>query len=228
MDGPHDLGGKQGFGKVDYEPDEPTFHESWEARVFGMVQGGALMRAGVVHSTDQFRHAIERSRPGAYLTHGYYGRWLGGLENLLVESGVLATEDVDAKVVALGGNPNDLVAAQPSSTPDRIDYLPLQVNAAREVPDPPRFVVGQRVRTRRYGVPGHTRLPAYARDRVGTIVGWHAGWVYPDSNAHGFGEDPKHLYTVEFSSVELWGDEAEPGVAVNVDLFEPYLEAVDE
>jgi nitrile hydratase len=227
MDGPHDLGGKQGFGAVVYERNEPTFHESWEARVFGMVQGGALMAAGVVHSTDQFRHAIERSRPGAYLTHGYYGRWLGGLENLLVESGVLATADVSTRVSELGGKPNDLVAAQPSPTPDKIDYLPLDVNAARELKDPPRYVVGQTVRTHRYGVPGHTRLPAYARDRVGTIVSWHAGWVYPDSNAHGLGENPQHLYTVEFSGVELWGEDAEPGVCVNLDLFEPYLETAD-
>ncbi|NJN52514.1 MAG: nitrile hydratase subunit beta, partial [Gammaproteobacteria bacterium] len=33
MDGIHDLGGKEGFGRIEYEPAEPVFHARWEARV---------------------------------------------------------------------------------------------------------------------------------------------------------------------------------------------------
>ena len=33
MDGVHDLGGMQGFGPVDREENEPTFHAAWEAAV---------------------------------------------------------------------------------------------------------------------------------------------------------------------------------------------------
>jgi len=47
--------------------------------------------------------------------------------------------------------------------------------------------------------------------------------VFPDTNAHGLGEQPTHLYTVTFTGAELWGDGAEPGTAVSLDLFEPYL-----
>ena len=67
---------------------------------------------------------------------------------------------------------------------------------------------------------GHTRLPAYARNKLGEIIALHGGRVYPDTNAHGLGEQPQHLYTVRFSSEELW-DRA--GFSVALDLFEPYL-----
>jgi nitrile hydratase len=70
-------------------------------------------------------------------------------------------------------------------------------------------------------------LPAYARNRRGRIVAWHVGWVFPDTNAHGRGETPQHLYTVAFEGAELWGDRAERGVVVHLDLFEPYLEVED-
>ena len=73
------------------------------------------------------------------------------------------------------------------------------------------------------GVDGHTRLPAYARGRSGTIVECHRGWVYPDSNAHGRGEDPQYLYTVAFDGQELWGPDSEAGNLIHLDLFEPYL-----
>ena len=72
MDSMHDLGGKEGFGEVLVEADEPVFHERWEAAVFTMVRAGAA--AGGWNNTDRFRHAIERIDPVAYLPHGYYGR----------------------------------------------------------------------------------------------------------------------------------------------------------
>ena len=51
--------------------------------------------------------------------------------------------------------------------------------------------------------------------------------MFPDSNAHGNGELPQHVYSVAFDGAELWGDAAEPGTVVHLDLFEPYLEHAD-
>ncbi len=34
MDGVHDLGGVAGFGAIEVEADEQTFHEAWEATAF--------------------------------------------------------------------------------------------------------------------------------------------------------------------------------------------------
>jgi nitrile hydratase len=49
-------------------------------------------------------------------------------------------------------------------------------------------------------------------------------WVLPDTNAHGRGECPEHVYAVRFEGRELWGEDAEPGSCVHLDLFESYLE----
>ena len=85
MDGIHDLGGKQGFGAVETQAPKDAFEARWQASVFAMVR--ELSAAGVTKNTDQFRHAIERIDPISYLSDGYYGRWLGGVETLLVEAG---------------------------------------------------------------------------------------------------------------------------------------------
>ena len=56
------------------------------------------------------------------------------------------------------------------------------------------------------------------------VTGLQGGWVLPDTNAHGEGECPEHVYSVRFEGRELWGDAAEPATAVHLDLFESYLE----
>ena len=223
MDGIHDLGGRDGFGAIDYETNEPYFHSRWETRVFGMY----LKRLGGGGNIDRRRHAVERIDPRAYLAHGYYGRWLGGLETLLVEARLLAREEISARARALGATAEDVIASQPAAIPDVVPDPPEDAppDCRRIVADAPRFRVGDRVTTLAHGVPGHTRLPAYSRNRVGTVVSRHDGWVFPDTNAHGRGENPQHLYTVAFTGEELWGARTEPGVVVHLDLFEPYLRA---
>lgn len=225
MDGIHDLGGKHGYGPVVRETDEPAFHERWEAAVFVMV--GAARRAGALNCTDRFRHAIERIDPVAYLSQTYYGRWLGGIETLLVEAGIVKTAEVSARSVELGAGPDDLIAARPDPHPDpqaEVSNLP---TAARNVARPALFVEGDEVVTSIEVKSGHTRLPAYARGKRGRIHRCHAGWVYPDSSAHGLGEDPQHLYTVEFNGTELWGASGDGRLRVYLDLFEPYLSGVE-
>ena len=70
--------------------------------------------------------------------------------------------------------------------------------------------------------PGHTRLPRYAQGRSGEIMAVHGAHVFPDSSAHGLGDDPKWLYTVRFTARELWGHDNKDHVMI--DLWEPYLE----
>ena len=52
----------------------------------------------------------------------------------------------------------------------------------------------------------------------------YPGFVFPDTNAHGQGENPQYLYNVRFDAAELWGDSAESACRVAIDLFESYLE----
>jgi len=81
-----------------------------------------------------------------------------------------------------------------------------------------------RVRARNMNPLTHTRLPRYVRGRVGTITATHGCHVFPDTNAHGLGEEPQWLYTVSFDGRELWGLDADATLAVSVDAFEPYME----
>lgn len=224
MNGIHDLGGKHGHGAVAREADEPAFHARWEAAVFAMMFASG--RAGATGNSDRFRHAIERIDPIAYLEHTYYGRWLGGLETLLVEAGVIDREAVTARAVELGAGADDRIASRPAVTPDTVSPT-TDPRCYRPGAAPMRFAVGDRVRTRRDTITGHCRLPDYARDRVGEVVTCHDCWVFPDTNAHGHGECPTPLYTIAFDGHALWGDDAEPGTRVHLDLFEPYLEPAD-
>ena len=60
MDGIHDMGGMDGFGKVVPEPNEPAFHAPWEGRVLAMQR--ALAYAGT-WQIDVSRSAQERLAP---------------------------------------------------------------------------------------------------------------------------------------------------------------------
>ena len=51
----------------------------------------------------------------------------------------------------------------------------------------------------------------------------HGIHFFPDTHAHGQGEQPQPLYSVRFDARELWGESAEPNQAVHIDLWESYL-----
>ena len=227
MDGIHDLGGKHGHGKVEFTPSAPVFHARWEAAVFAMVNAGA--RPGAWNNADRFRHPVERIDPVAYLSHGYYGRWLGGLETLLVEAGIITTEELEARLPgdlqAATMRSNGRIAARPETAPDPVGPMPQATGSQRTLSESAQFHIGDRVITTAEVKPGHTRLPAYARGKVGQITSEHGAWIYPDTNAHGLGECPNYLYTVSFKGAELWPG-GDPLLTVSLDLFEPYLAQV--
>jgi nitrile hydratase len=224
MNGVHDLGGIDGFGPVRNEPDEPVFHEPWEGRVFGMM----MLGAGAPRlPLDAARHQLERLPPRQYLTSSYYERWLSTREALIVGAGTLTVEEIDAKVRQFADNPD--LPMPHREDPALAQSLPAMFRAgnpaSRHIKKRPRFELGARVVARNLNPHGHTRLARYTRGKHGIIAAHHGAHVFPDSNAHGRGENPQHLYTVRFSARELWGDTAEPNESVLIDLWEPYLEA---
>jgi nitrile hydratase subunit beta len=223
MDGVHDLGGMHGFGPVEREANEPPFHEPWEAAVY------AIMRASLStgqYNLDEFRHGVERMDPAHYLRSGYYEHWLDGIARVLVEKGVVASDELAARTAFFADHPDApataAVRAMPATLPPRIRWLAL--DSERPATQAPRFAVGDAVITRNIHPTGHTRLPRYARGKRGMIHRQHGAHVFPDSNAHGGGEQPQTLYSVRFDARELWGPAAEPNQHVYIDLWEPYLE----
>jgi len=102
--------------------------------------------------------------------------------------------------------------------------VPAGAPAGRESPKAPRFKVGDTVTVRADSPAGHTRRARYIRGRTGQIVLAHGTFIYPDSAGNGGGDAPEHVYTVKFTSEELWGpDTADPNAVVYFDAWEPYI-----
>ena len=93
MDGVHDMGGMDGFGKVEPEPNEPVFHHRWEGRVLAMSRAIGVFRAWTI---DSSRYAIELMAPSIYLTRSYYEKWFLRNQNLLIERGLIDADEVAA------------------------------------------------------------------------------------------------------------------------------------
>jgi nitrile hydratase len=92
----------------------------------------------------------------------------------------------------------------------------------------PRFAVGDAVLTRNDHPIYHTRIPRYVRGRRGTIHQLQGIQTFPDTNAHGLGRNPRMVYSVRFDGAELWGDSAEPGQTLYIDLWESYLRSASK
>jgi nitrile hydratase len=217
VNGVHDMGGAHGFGPVRPEPDEPVFHAEWERRAFALTLAMGLSGEWTL---DSSRFARESLEPAEYITSTYYEIWQAALERQLEARGLIAPDELAAGSALHAAPP----VKRRLSKEDVLPTLGRGGPTRREPPRPARFGAGERVRARNMHPATHTRLPRYARGRCGTIERVHGCHVFPDTNAHGRGEDPQWLYTVRFAARELWGPEADPALSVSIDAFEPYLE----
>jgi nitrile hydratase subunit beta len=215
-DSVHDMGGMDGFGKVEPEPNEPPFHQPWEGRVLAMQR--AMGYAGAFN-IDMSRAAQELLPPGVYLGVSYYKRWELGIEHNLLKRGLL-----DAGEIAAGHARGPAKPLARKLTADNVAAVMTRGSFGRPAQAPARFKPGDRVRAKNIHPRTHTRLPRYVRGRVGMIELVHGCHVFPDTAAIGQGENPQWLYTVVFDGRELWGADADPTVKISVDAFEPYLE----
>jgi nitrile hydratase len=219
MNGVHDMGGLTCYGPVVREENEPVFHASWERHVFSM---GVLV-GGHSGTFDAFRHAIERMDPVHYLSSSYYEHWLAALETFAVEQGFISPEEFASGRAETKGNATKL-PLPPEAVPHVVTRgSPCDRKEGRLLPC---FKAGDRVRAKNLNPSRHTRLPRYARGKVGIIDRVYGTFVYPDTSAHGGGEQPQPLYCVRFDAIELWGPDAPRKDNLRVDLWEDYLEAV--
>jgi nitrile hydratase beta subunit len=217
MNGPQDLGGQMGFGPIAPERDEPLFHASWEKRALGLtIAAGAMGHWNI----DESRHARESLHPADYYSSTYYEIWIKALEVLLKRHGFVSPQELEAgHSSGKGTEPKRTLKAENVAA-----VLAKGGPCDRPIAQEPRFEAGDRVRTHNFNPETHTRLPRYARGKIGRIEAVRNGFVFPDSNAHGKGENPQYVYTVVFSGPEIWGDEADPKLTVSIDAWESYLE----
>jgi len=218
MDNIADMGGTVGWGHVcPPRGDEPVFGEPWQSRAFALTLLSIRVSG---RNIDAFRYAQERLDRAAYLGDGYFGRWLNAAEMMLTDSAILAPGAIDARARNLRGED---APEPPIPEPARPGYVPAGRGSLRTVDTAPAFAAGERVRAKDMSPPGHTKLPKYVRGHTGVVERIQPAAVLPDTNATFQGENPQYVYSVRFSSRELWGADAEP-FALTVELFESYLE----
>jgi nitrile hydratase subunit beta len=209
-----DLGGQLGHGRVVPEPEREIFHAQWEAEVLALT-----LAAGGTGQWNLDESRAARETVPRYADLSYYEIWYEGLVRLLLDRDLVGADEVAAGHMLRPATPvprvlhaADVPAALARGGP-----------TVREVDRPAAFAVGQRARMRAGTVEHHTRLPGYVAGHVGRVERIHGAHVFPDTHAHGLGERPQWLYTVEFDAADLWPD-ASPGATVCVDAWEPYME----
>jgi nitrile hydratase beta subunit len=201
-----DLGGQDVRGAIVMEPEGELFHAPWEPRVMALVV--AMGPTGL--SNIDMNRAARETLPN-YRDLSYYEIWLAALEKLLLQKGVLGNSPPPPQRVLRA----DRVAA---AIANGTSFLRMPTG-------PARYTLGASVRTIAAQPSHHTRLPAYARGKVGVVERVHGAHVFPDTNARGLGESPQWLYTVAFDERELWGGQGpQQRSTISVDAFEPYLE----
>lgn len=222
MNGPHDIGGRHGFGPVAPGENAAPYHAGadWEERAMALT---VAVGAGGYWTIDESRFAREDRDPGEYYRIGYFQIWLAGLERMMVEKGVISADELASGVP----DPASPAAAKPALAPADVPGVlarggPVNRDSGQTRP---AFAPGDRVRSRNMHPRGHTRLPGYGRDKVGRIEAVQGYHVYADSSATGDRDRAEWLYTVVFDAETLWGDDAEtPGDTMSLDAWEPYLD----
>ncbi len=217
MNGVHDMGGMDGFGKVEPEANEPTFHEKWEGRVMAMVRA---MGAAGAYNIDTSRFYRESLPPHIYLASSYYQKWLLGLEDNLLDKGFVTESDLATGHAKDPGKP----LKRGKFALGDVERIMVRGDFERQATAPAKFKAGDRVRAKNMHPTTHTRLPRYTRGHVGVVERILGCQVFPDSAALELGENPQWLYNVAFDGGELWGPDADPTVKISIDAFEPYLE----
>jgi nitrile hydratase subunit beta len=216
MNGVHDMGGMQGFGPVEPEENEPVFHAPWEGRALAMNR---TMGALGLWNIDIGRFSREQLPPDVYLGSSYYRKWVLGLEDLVVQYGLVGEDEL-----AAGHSLHPPAAVKPKITAGETQKLLSRGSFERPATAPARFKAGDRVHMKNMHPESHTRLPRYVRGHVGTVECVRGCHVFPDAVVAGRGEEPHWLYTVVFDGRELWGENGDPTLKVSVEAWEPYLD----
>ena len=206
MNGPHDIGGMMGFGAIAPEANEPLFHAPWQKRMPGAFAGHGR------HPPVEHRHVApcpRKNSPRAILVTQLLRNMAGG------------------PAAAPGRTRASRCRPQSSCRSSRLQAL--RRFWPRAVPtvallQPNRFselATAQRCGTciRR----GTRACPAICAAQPEKLCFTTTPMCFPDSNAHGTGENPQHLYTLRFKARDVFGNAGDDDL--QADLFEPYLEA---
>ena len=219
------MGGRFGDGAIQPASiKDKTFKETWHARALAVTLATGSLR---YWNLDMSRHARECLPPKDYCEFSYYNKWISALANLLVARGGIGSDEFSDPIQKMHPlSSRKLLAVEVAKV------LSKGAPTSRSLEDPPKFLVGQSIKTRRaqnkFVSGGHTRLPKYAERSKGKIEICHGAHVFPDTHAHDLGEQPEHLYTVSFLASELWESPENPNDTLCLDIWESYMEPIND
>jgi nitrile hydratase subunit beta len=215
MNGIHDMGGMQGMGPLQYEKNEPVYHAEWERRVDAM--DAAMWATGKIPGA---RRSIEEKISAVdYLRMSYYEKWYTALVERLIAAKLATRSEIESGLPA----ERSANSVRPVSPVEAVEFRTKNASASQNVELAQRFQIGQQVRARNMNPVTYTRLPRYARGRLGTIDGVRGAYPFPGGGAGG---KPQTLYSVRFTARDLWGADVATKDAVYIDLWDGYLEPV--
>ena len=91
----HDRGGWPNDHPID---SSEHVLSDWEVRVDALHM---VLGAKGVRTTDEMRRAIESLELEKYESLGYYEKWTAALEILMLEKGILDSDEIDRRMVQL-------------------------------------------------------------------------------------------------------------------------------
>jgi nitrile hydratase subunit beta len=203
--------------------DGAPFHDDWEKRTFGMTIAMRYLH-GAPGTTDESRRTIEHLPPEVYLGASYFESWLLGSEANYQAYGLLAHDELETRRRELAAEPSAPLPQNHDPAQTGRVLAGLRAGPTHEVFDgepshaPGDLVVARNIHTKR-----HTRLPRYVRGKRGVIDCVRGAFPIPELAAERELE-AEFVYEVRFEGEELWGESAEPGTCVYVQLWESYLQ----
>ena len=98
----HDMGGLPA-GKVERgEHDDARSYADWERRVDALMVLLSGTKGGKkLMTVDELRKNIEALPPDAYDRMGYYERWVTSITQIMIQRGIITTEELGRKMVEI-------------------------------------------------------------------------------------------------------------------------------
>jgi hypothetical protein len=200
--GAHDVGGSDLFLSKQVDASEKPI-KFWEQKTHAAVV--SLVSQGLL-SIDLLRRSVEGLDYEDYKDWGYYARWALCIANILVEKGVLSSDDLHTALGVVGGE---------------------NLNGS----DGPLLKAGARVRVRqedknpRARKP-HLRTPGYIFGAKGVVVSYEGLFADPTLAVLGI-SSKQHLYKVSFLHRDIWKqttDTEQGDDVIEADIYESWLE----
>ena len=191
MDGIHDLGGRQGFGRVRHSPTRRPSTAIGRSASTRSIRSRS--RLGIFNM-DEYRHAIERMEPRHYVSASYYERSLTSLATLSSRRAWSARRARAARERRVSAG-----VAERAGPHQRRRRASAFGSATRSSCAPTTF-------------PGTSACRPTSAASAASSSASRPPYPFPDAHAHGVAAADEPTYDVRFSSAELWPNSRRHGV----------------